>query len=253
MDHYEEWENTETSEFTDEDNEAEYIQSIEEKRKSRSLLLIFIQLVITVLMILTAVSVKLIGGTVHSTVGTWFYEHYNNSVWIDTAEGLLPFQDNVKLSETDNALPENETDEQEESIINKLKKTMKKPLTKTVLTSAFGERELEGSKEKHKGIDLGAEEGTQIFAVMDGEVTIAKEDSSYGNYIVITHDNGVKTLYAHCSKLLVKKGKKVKAGDKIALVGSTGQAYGSHLHFEILINGKNIDPATVIKIDEETD
>ncbi|MBQ8135321.1 MAG: M23 family metallopeptidase [Clostridia bacterium] len=252
MDYYEETENTE---FETEDNEAEaeYIQSIEEKRKSRSLLLILIQLIITILIILAAVTVKLIGGTVHSTVGTWFYEHYNNSVWLDTAEGLLPFEDSVKYSEKDNELPENAADEQNENIISKLKKTMKKPLKKTVLTSAFGERELENSKENHKGIDLGADEGTQIFAALDGEVTIAKEDSSYGNYIVLTHADGVKTLYAHCSKLLVKKGKKIKAGDKIALVGSTGQAYGSHLHFEILINGENIDPAAVIKIDEKTD
>ena len=109
------------------------------------------------------------------------------------------------------------------------------------ITSRFGavERVRSGA---HTGLDIAAPAGTKILAVADGVVTHASRMGSYGNLVKINHGHGVETYYAHCSKLLVKEGQEVKAGDNIALVGSTGNSTGNHLHLEVRINGKPVNP-----------
>lgn len=95
----------------------------------------------------------------------------------------------------------------------------------------------------HKGLDIAASNGTPIKAAADGVVTYAQYNSGgYGNLVKISHGNGVESYYGHCSKLYVKVGQTVKAGDTIAAVGSTGNSTGNHLHFEIRINGTQVDP-----------
>jgi len=109
------------------------------------------------------------------------------------------------------------------------------------ITSRFGavERVRSGA---HKGLDIAAPNGTKILAVADGVVTHASRMGSYGNLVIISHGNGVETYYAHCSKILVKKGQQVTSGHNIALVGSTGNSTGNHLHLEVRINGKPVNP-----------
>ncbi len=94
----------------------------------------------------------------------------------------------------------------------------------------------------HRGIDIPAAVGTDIYSVEDGTVIVAQYDSSYGNYILVNHGGGLATLYAHCSKLLKKPGDVVKKGDHIAEMGSTGHSTGSHVHFEVRVNGERVDP-----------
>ncbi len=94
----------------------------------------------------------------------------------------------------------------------------------------------------HRGIDIPSAVGTNINAAQSGEVILAAWHSSYGNYCIIDHGGGISTLYAHCSQLLVKKGDKVALGEHIAEMGSTGQSTGSHLHFEVRVNGQHEDP-----------
>ncbi len=94
----------------------------------------------------------------------------------------------------------------------------------------------------HSGIDIGASYGSQVLAADGGTVTTAGYSSSYGNYVVIYHGNNMTTLYAHMSKLYVKKGDTVKQGSVIGLVGSTGNSTGPHLHFEIRKNGSTVNP-----------
>ena len=103
----------------------------------------------------------------------------------------------------------------------------------------------------HAGLDIAAGYGTKIYAVEDGIVTEIGLDKGYGygNYVKIDHGNGVETLYAHASKLLVKRGDKVKKGDIIANVGSTGTSTGNHLHLEIRINGELKDPMDYINFE----
>jgi len=119
------------------------------------------------------------------------------------------------------------------------------PLTNTYVSAAFGNRidPINGGHEFHKGIDLNGETGDPIHAAADGIVMRADFDTGgYGNVVDIDHGNGYVTRYGHCSKLLVKVGDLVHAGDVIAKVGSTGHSTGSHLHFEVWINGAPVNP-----------
>lgn len=97
-------------------------------------------------------------------------------------------------------------------------------------------------KSNHTGLDIAATTGTPIKVMADGVVTNASYIGSYGNLVKVDHGNGVETWYAHTSKMYVKKGQEVKAGDEIAAVGSTGNSTGPHLHLEIRLNGEHINP-----------
>lgn len=113
------------------------------------------------------------------------------------------------------------------------------------VTSTFGMRKhpILRKTKMHTGVDIAADKGASIVAANSGTVIMAHYDkTSYGNMVVIDHGGGITTLYAHASKLLVKVGDKVKAGQTIAKVGSTGLSTGNHLHFEVRVNGDPKDP-----------
>lgn len=116
------------------------------------------------------------------------------------------------------------------------------PINGTI-TSRFGVR----SRDNHKGIDIGAPKGTSIKAAASGTVVHSgNKNDGYGNYIILSHGNGVQTYYAHCSQLLVSKGQSVEQGQVIAKVGSTGISTGNHLHFEVRINGVAQNPQNYV-------
>lgn len=98
----------------------------------------------------------------------------------------------------------------------------------------------------HKGIDLGAKQGTPIYAVLDGTVVYSGVQGAYGNVVVVEHPDFVMTVYAHNEKNMVSVNEKVKAGQQIATVGATGNAQGAHLHFEYRLKGKAINPRKVL-------
>lgn len=121
------------------------------------------------------------------------------------------------------------------------------------ISSKFGRRKnpFSGEWKNHKGIDLAAEEGTAVYAVKSGVVEyIFFDDKTFGNYIIISHDKGnITSVYAHLSKIVVKKGNFISKGDIIGLVGSTGLATGPHLHFEIRQGGVAQDPLNKLKLE----
>ena len=94
----------------------------------------------------------------------------------------------------------------------------------------------------HTGIDIGAKAGTNVLAANNGTVIKAGWNNSYGNVVMVDHGGGIVTLYAHNSKLLVKTGDVVAKGQTIALVGSTGNSTGPHIHFEVRVNGEYKNP-----------
>ena len=114
------------------------------------------------------------------------------------------------------------------------------------LTSGFGFRThpVFGGRRFHNGIDIGAKHGSSVFAADSGVVLISEYSSGYGNYIVLSHGNGVTTLYAHLSSRSVSAGATVSKGQVIGLIGSTGVSTGPHLHFEVSVNGSRINPMT---------
>lgn len=110
------------------------------------------------------------------------------------------------------------------------------------INSYFGGRYIFGSYSYHSGIDIRASYGAAIKAADGGTVTFAGTKGTYGKLVIITHDNGTQTYYAHNSSLLVSSGQKVYKGQQIAKAGSTGRSTGVHCHFEVRVNGKAVNP-----------
>lgn len=113
---------------------------------------------------------------------------------------------------------------------------------KAIPTSHFGPRR----RRFHYGVDLAMPTGEPVYAAFDGVVRFSKYNSSYGHLVVIRHDNGLETYYAHLSKRYVAPGMRVKAGELVGLCGNTGRSRGSHLHFEIRYNGNAMNPENVM-------
>ena len=105
----------------------------------------------------------------------------------------------------------------------------------------------------HEGIDVTAQMGAEIEAPASGIVTDVKWEEGYGNMVTLDHGYGLVTRYAHCSKILVARGQRVKRGQKIALVGSTGLSTGPHLHYEVWVNGKPVNPIKYVLPDAIVD
>jgi murein DD-endopeptidase MepM/ murein hydrolase activator NlpD len=116
------------------------------------------------------------------------------------------------------------------------------------VSSGFGVRHdpINGSQRFHTGVDVAAQEGSPVLAAAPGVVRRVGPRGGYGNAVEIDNGNGISTLYGHASTLTVKEGDSVKAGDPVALVGHTGRATGSHLHFEVRKDGKPIDPQSTL-------
>lgn len=110
-----------------------------------------------------------------------------------------------------------------------------------IITTRFGSRGY-----GHRGLDIAANSGTPIKAAAGGTVTTAGWNNSYGYMLIVSHGNGVQTVYAHCSQLIATKGQNVAQGQVIGKVGSTGYSTGPHLHFEIRVNGVLQDPQNYI-------
>ena len=125
------------------------------------------------------------------------------------------------------------------------------PLDGARLSSGYGSRihPVLGGRRGHKGIDLAAPTGTPIYATADGVVSKAKWFSSYGLYVSIEHGGKLQTRYAHMSRLNVADGQRVKKGDVIGFVGSTGRSTGPHLHYEVRVDGVAVNPAPYMGVD----
>ena len=131
------------------------------------------------------------------------------------------------------------------------KKKFINPLENAIVTGIYGSQRILNGKPKwpHYGIDFAADEGTEIKAMLDGIVTLAEPDLFYtGGTLIFDHGHGISTLYMHMKTLMVKKGQKVKQGDVIGTVGSTGRSTGAHLDVRLNWFQPRLDPATVLDI-----
>jgi murein DD-endopeptidase MepM/ murein hydrolase activator NlpD len=129
------------------------------------------------------------------------------------------------------------------------------PLGKPVsgsISSAFGKRPdpINGKNAFHEGVDIRGERGEKVFATASGKVTQAFKNGGYGNYVEIDHGNGYRTVYAHLQNYLVKPGETVEQGQVIGQVGDSGRSTGAHLHYEIRLGNKPINPTKFMKVTE---
>lgn len=125
------------------------------------------------------------------------------------------------------------------------------PLTDGTLTSAYGYRENPTGvgEQFHRGVDIAAPAGTAIVAMYSGRVIQVGEDKSLGRFVRLDHGDGVEILYAHCSQVLAAQGMCVRAGDRVALVGATGDVTGSHLHVQVSCDGVVYNPASMVTVE----
>lgn len=125
-------------------------------------------------------------------------------------------------------------------------KYMINPVPTATVSDRFGQRILNGRSDYHEGLDLAAWVGTSIYASASGEIIYAGYNPTYGYVVKILHDDGLISVFAHCSKLLVDVGDYVSQADEIAMVGSTGYSFGYHCHFEVIEDGVKVDPENYI-------
>ena len=141
-----------------------------------------------------------------------------------------------------------ESQEEIQGILNDQRSLLAaKPLgwpVKGWLTSSFGVRRdpFNGRRKMHEGLDIAARTGTPVIATADGIVSSVKTQSGYGKVVTIDHGYGYRTIYGHNSKYHVKVGQRVRRGDRIASVGNTGRSTGSHVHYEVRLNGVPVNP-----------
>lgn len=124
-----------------------------------------------------------------------------------------------------------------------------RPVESGYISSFFGTRPdpFTGESAFHAGIDFAAAPGTRVLAAADGVVSYAGRDKGYGKLVEVTHGNGYVTRYAHNASLLVEAGQTVRRGDSLALMGSTGRSTGTHLHFEVLRDGRPVNPMSFVR------
>lgn len=124
-----------------------------------------------------------------------------------------------------------------------------RPVKSGYISSFFGKRPdpFTGETAFHPGLDFAGTAGQRVLAVADGVVSFAGRDKGYGKLVEITHGNGYVTRYAHNSSLLVEPGQTVRRGQALALMGSTGRSTGPHVHFEVLRNGRPVNPMSFVR------
>lgn len=228
--------------------------------------ILILQVVAVAVVLLTAVGIRVWGGNTYRKLSVLYHEKFdditqpaevlgedkrppaeneNTSSEAETTEtGSDLYDENI-----DSGLQSSITDEKElESLsVSASVQTFLTPVSGPVV-SEYGMRTNPVTKIYclHGGIDIAAEKGTDILAAYDGVVTSAGYSESYGYYVIIEHSSNIKTLYAHCSKLIANEGDTVSRGEKIALVGSTGRATGPHLHFEVRIGESRVNPRWIL-------
>lgn len=229
---------------------------------------ILIQISVVTVLIITLTIIKFFGGNLYYELRNWYAVNFLGETRIsevldepkaeekEESENI----EELPLSTDTNIFPDIPAGEENVMLtavtpqtkpqINPAVKytTLLMPVNNAQITSVFGDRSnpITRGDERHKGLDLAAKKGSDIFAAADGTVTLAQRSATYGNYIIIDHGDGLKTLYAHCNKLYKSVGENVKRGDIIAAVGSTGQSTGPHLHFEVIKNGEYLNPQLFI-------
>ena len=129
------------------------------------------------------------------------------------------------------------------------------PLSGSRMSSGYGMRDhpVLGRRANHAGIDLAAPTGTPVYATADGRVERASRWSSYGNIVMIEHGGAMETRYAHLSGFAVSEGDKVRKGQLIGYVGSTGRSTGPHLHYEVRVNGQAVNPVPYMNASIDAD
>lgn len=263
-----------------EDDEEDYLPRPKKRPKK---MLIFIQMLVCITILATAMLLKVTGGNAYQSIRAWYISYSSDSIiaqesfnqftrtWVQffsaspaehgkgttsSAQTPNPNQSTPPASAPSSSQPSSSMPDISSAVSGVAYTTrvssktpvfvsvfLDTPVKNGVITSGFGPRD--GGT--HLGLDLAADAGSKIVPAMPGKVEYSGENSSYGKYVLINHGSNIETRYAHCEKLLVKKGDLVTYSQPIALVGSTGDSTGPHVHFELILSGVCYDPQPLLK------
>ncbi len=191
---------------------------------------------------------QFVGGIGGASENTTNEEIKTENIIENNAEEAVEQEQNIIIENQGNIETQAKSQEEQDIENIKLTTTWIKPVEGTI-TSRFGQREPTTSTvpKNHTGTDIGANLGTKIKASTSGEVVLASEEGDYGKHLKIQIGD-VSVIYAHCNALYVKQGDHIEQGQEIAEVGSTGNSTGPHLHFEIRISERVIDPEKILTL-----
>ena len=221
--------------------------------------LFVLQISAVAIVIVSVVVMKFCGGTFYTDVRNWYIENFEDETKVsevipDEKESVRQDKEleEIEIAPSDETSQIELNEEYEQTEVVEVVhagssaecNTLKIPVSGAILTSSYGNRAnpITSVKELHKGMDFAAQKGTGIACAAAGKVVLVKTSPTYGKYIKVDHGSGLVTLYAHCNSIIKKEGDVVRKGETIATVGSTGQSTGNHLHFEVILNGKNLNP-----------
>ncbi len=223
--------------------------------------LLVLQISAVAIIVVAAVVIKFFGGSFYGDVRNWYIQNFEDETKIsevipdespsETESADESYREETQSESEENTEPKESSQEETTQVVEVVRanagadcNTLKIPVSGAMLTSSYGNRSnpITSEKELHKGMDFAAKKGTGIVAAAAGKVILVKNSASYGKYIKVDHGGGLVTLYAHCNSIIKKEGDTVRKGETIATVGSTGQSTGNHLHFEVILNGKNLNP-----------
>ena len=234
--------------------------------------ILMLQIVAASIFLLVAFGIRFTGGQFYTDIREIYYNAVNDDTFAsevtepqaqdtdtqsdsDTTEEAVPTAADVVDESEPAEVNDNtaqyifdfDTIKSQKSLSSSSSNSLQWPLEGTI-SSPFGYRTdpISGEYLMHGGLDIAAAWGSAIVSASAGTVTSVGVSASYGNYLIITHNDNLVTLYAHCSTIIVQEGGTVKKGEQIACVGTTGRSTGPHLHFETRVGGYKANPAWLL-------
>ena len=234
------------------------MQKDNEKNERYKLNYLITQAVICIILLLAFLVMRLFGLPQSKTAQEWYKENFMQQTKVDTVIDTQSQKENTSSFEQDGNAIETSFDlSKAYRILPTKSQTLNSivwPVSNGKITSDFGYRSdpFTANNALHKGIDIAVNMGTPVAAAADGKVIKSGyERWGYGNFVMIEHSSGFVTLYAHCSKIVATVGSTVKAGQTVALSGSTGKSTGPHLHFEVRLHNTLLNPLWILPINDE--
>ena len=230
---------------------VEQQQQQEKPRSKIRLSVIGVQGIACAVMVLLALLLRVAGGETYETLRQRFQQALARNE-LATAIALLWEDNPLDKAEESDVKPSGFTEEESAQLVDSSAVvTAVPPLESGTLTSGFGERihPINGNEEFHSGVDIAAIDGTPLMAMYDGEVVEVGENDTLGRYIRMRHQDNIEVVYAHCNRVVAQQGETIKAGEEVALVGSTGESTGSHVHVSITVDGEVFDPSALLSLE----
>ncbi len=229
-------------------------QEKEKRHTALHLSVVAVQSIACCVALLLALLLRMAGGDAYQSLRQSFHRALARNEWVSAVARMWdgdPLEQVEKEEKTD---VKEETFTEEESAWltgSSVAVEAMAPLESGTLTSGYGDRihPIDGTQEFHTGVDIAAPLGTALLASYDGEVTEVGENDRLGKFVRLRHGDGIEILYGHCEEIVAAQGAVVKAGERVAVVGSTGVSTGSHVHIRVTVDGTVCDPATLLPIE----